>query len=876
MLDGLRARLRDLFGRRAGDAELADEMRYHLEREIDRNVAAGMPIEEAQYAAARAFGNVTIATESAREAMRWRVLEELRQDVTYALRTFRRAPAFVAGVIATIGVGLGLLGAVFTFFDAYVLRSQPVREPSSLYEMIWTSRDGSVHPLSAPEYKRFRETQPAFSETLVYAEDLARYQGRVITGQLVSANFFQMLGVAPAFGRVLLPSDNEVPGEGAVVVLSHQAWRTIFGGDSTIVGKRIELHDVTFTVVGIARESFGGLTSLPFDFWVPLAMISRIGPVREFYSASAPEGVYVVGRLKPGITAAGATATLSAWFARETRDRPSKDQSASVELIPRATPVPMTVQTVAVFFPVAIAFVLVLLTACANVANLMLARGMARQREIGIRLALGAPRARVIRQLLTESVLLALPAALAGFLLSRVVLVGAVGLMYSTVPRDYAGFLRVIALDADVVVVLFLFAAAVMAAVAFGLVPALQTTRPNIVQTSRGEFDGHFGRSRLRNALVVTQVTMSVLLLIAAGVFLSGARNTERLDPGIRTHDVVQIDLAAPLPAVALQRLRSDAVVRGIAASTSTPLDGVFQGFVVAADGRPAERAYYSVVTPEYFSLLGLRILAGRAFDDAEAADRAGVVIVSASAARRFWPDRDPIGQTLAVPPQDRAFERLARYRVARVVGVVSDAVPGAMNISPAQAIAYYPRALGTGSGFQLLLVGVGTEVNAGRAHIERLLAGVDSGNVQGMHTLDESLALQVYPFRALNWIATGLGVTALLLTIFGVSGVMAYAVAQRRKEFGIRMALGATASSLVGNVLRQSLRLAVTGVAVGVALALAVSRISAGVMYNIDAFAPAGYFAGIAIVLVACVVAAYGPSTAAARIDPVEALRAD
>ena len=861
MLTPIIVRLKALVFRRSTDADLDEELRYHLTRETERNIANGMSAADARDAARRALGNVTIAIEQARDAWRWTWLEQSRQDINYAIRTFGRAPAFAVTVIATIGLGLGLLLASFTFFNAYVLRPLAVRDPYSLYELVWRSANGRTQRFTLEQLDHLRRDLKVFDETFAYRIIQSRLRGHPSIGQSVSGNFFQMLSVPPTVGRVLVPSDGE---RGGVVVLSHHMWRTAFGGDSSVIGSRVSLDGSPFTIVGVAREGFGGLTSSPFDFWVPLVSVPK---TRE-------AGVFVVARLARGVSIHAASSYLLARMQAATADLPRLERASFAGLIARGTSIPNNPDAIALFAPIISAFVLVMLIACANVANIMLARGMARQREIGIRLALGAGRARLIRQLLTEALALAIPAGVLGFVVSRVAIWLSVNVMFSTVPEAYSGYLRVVPMHADARVLAFAMLAALAAALAFGLVPALNATRPNIVQASRGDFDTRLRPSRMRNTLVVGQVTMSVVLLICAGVLLTSARHTERLDPGVRTDGVLQIQLLPRFRARGIEALRAAPDVRHIASASSTPLDGRFTETRVIIGNRPAERVSYVVVSPEYFSVLDLPIIAGRGFTDDEARSRAAVVVISQSTAKRFWPNGDAIGQALTIPATEAEFDFLSRYHDARVIGVTRDAVPGSIAANPSTPVVYYPQPLDAAVN-QLIVRVSGSEQHA-RASIEQLLSGLDSSAVVEMHTLGESLALQVYPFRAMFWVSSVVGMIALVLTLIGVYGVISYLVEQRHKEFGIRLALGAASSSLVALVLRQSMRLAVIGVAIGVMLALGISRLFASMLFNVDTLDVAGYVGAIGLVFLACLFATYAPSRRAGRVDPIHALRQD
>lgn len=872
MLARLRIRLAALVSRRAADADIDEELRHHLQREIERNINNGMSPTDARDAARRALGNLTVVAEQARETMRWAWFEELRQDVHFAWRSFRRAPAFVATVAITIGIGLGLLVTAFTLFDAYVLRPFVVRDPAALYEVNWRSRDGSWHAFTSQQFEQLRKTNVGFASVFGYEVLDARVLDRQMIGQLVTGNYFTMLGVPPALGRTLMPDDDVSPGASPVIVLSYDTWRSTFGGDSSIIGRSMRVNGVPLRIIGVARDGFGGLSSWPFQFWAPISMREplrnwrRLGAIQKF-----SENTRVVARLAQGVSPGAAQARLEVWLRSITSDRLPLQRSQSVNLESRATSIPMTPELIGVFGPIAIAFGLVMLIACANVANMMLARGMARQREIGIRLALGAGRRRLVRQLLTESVLLALPAGLFGFVTSRAAIDLGMRAMFLTVPKAYISYIRPLVLSPDLRVATFVIGGCALAAVAFGLVPALQATRPNVVQASRGDFDTQLRPSRLRSALVVMQVTMSVLLLICAGVLLRSARRVEHLDPGMRTSDVVQLELLDAARDHTIAQLPSIPGVREIASSSAMPLDGFIPGANIELPGDSLVRTAYNIVSASYFSTLGIGLVRGRVFTDEEARARAPLTIVSEGTASRLWHGEDPLGRTITLADDQTT---LRPYHRVTVIGVVRDVVPGWIGASPHDPVIYFPDPL-TAPG-TAVLVRVAGDVDALRDRIDHVLSSADSGAVQETHTLTSSLAVQVYPFRAAHWVATAIGLIALGLTITGIHGVMAYVVAQRQREFGIRMALGASPGTLVSLVLTQAVRLAIIGFAAGAALALLASIGLASVLVGVDAFDPIGYVIGAGAVILACVGASYVPSRRAGLVDPVEALRAD
>src|SRR5438034_1628823 len=803
----------------------------------------------------------------------WRCGSSMLQDLRFALRGFRRAPAFVATVALTIALGLGLNTSVFTIFDAYALRPLAIRDPGSLFEVFFQDRRGRGKSLSWRQYQDLRAL-PISSESFAHNSAFARSERGPMLGNVVTGDAFRVLGAAPALGRTLLPEDATLPHGEPVLVLSYDAWRGKFGGDSGLVGRKIVVHGIPLTVVGVAEKRFTGVgRTVPPDFWAPVTLLSRLEGSEDLFGAKQPEALRVVLRLKPGVDERQARAALATWAANATASLPDTLRWTHVDLFSVASALPLTPETIAMFTPAVVAFGLVLLIACANVANVMLARGLARQREIGIRLALGAARVRLVRQLLTESALLAIPAAMLGYGISRVTIDGGVRLMFASVPSEFVPYLRVIPLSPDLRVFGFVLLAALASALAFGLVPALQATRPNIVQASRGDFDTAFRAGRLRGALVVVQIGVCSLLLIVTGVLLRGSVKANRLETGMRTHDVVQLDLDERARAVALRRLRTEPIVSGIGASTQSPLDGMYpaQGVRVAGDRR-IEIAGVDFVDAGFFSVVGIPILRGRAFTDDEEGRGSPVAVVSEAAARALWPGRDPIGQLLqlsAEPPRD---SRLARVRTARVIGVSRNAVSGWIGTGLGRSVVFYPASADS-TGAQIVARVTG-DASQARQRIDVDLAAVDQRAINEIHTLDDYLAVQRWPFKIFSWVAAAIGAVALTLTVIGIYGVLSYLVAQRSKEIGIRMALGASVGVVVGKVLRQCLRYAVVGIAAGSVLALGVSKLCASVLVIVDTFDPAGYAFGVMVVLAACVAAAWAPSRRAAQVNPAAMLR--
>jgi predicted permease len=653
-------------------------------------------------------------------------------------------------------------------------------------------------------------------------------------------------------------------------------WQSRFGSDSSIIGKTIRVRGHPLQVVGVAAPSFGGLGDVPLDFWAPLTMNDVLfeGDTLE---TSRGDVLSVVGRVRPDVTTRQAEAWLASWMRARQPDARGGDTPIAAAFLSRATAIPLSPEFALFFAPIAGAFVLVLLIACANVANLMLARGMARQRELGIRLSLGAARSRLVGQLLTEAVLLALPAAAAGFALSRLTIDGGVRLMFRTMSAEIVPYMRVAPLTPDARVFLFMLVGAFAAAVLFGLAPALQSTKPNVIQSTRGDFDTDFRPARLRNALVVSQVTVCVLLLICAGLLLLNVARLQRLDIGLRTAGIVRLDIDehSGVRTKVLGALRTRPDVRALAAASDPPFGRRFPSVIAGAPESNTAPTFYDFVTASYFDLLGVPIIRGRRFTLDEERSDAAVAIVSEGTARAFWPNQDPIGQTLRLTLDTLGAKgRLGTRRETRVIGVVPNVALGTI-IDPFESpVAYYPSSARVSGMALLARVSGPTERTMRRidAEVSRLTPDA----VEDIHTLDAFMAGGVYPFRAAYWVAGALGAIALVLTLTGVYGVLSYLVAQRRKELGIRVALGASPAKIVGLVMGQSIRLAATGLAVGTLLALGVSQIFAANFIKLDTFEPVAFLGALALVFLSTMVAAYVPSRRAGTVDPLEAIRAE
>jgi predicted permease len=857
-----RLRLKALLFWRRVEEELDDELRFHLAMEARKYASRGIRDEEAERLARVQFGGIEQVREECRTVRGVELVSTLAQDIRFALRGFARSPGFVLAVTGTIALALGLNSALFTLFNAYVLRPLSIRDPYSLYSLVWVDRSSRGHDLTWNEYTDFKRDNDEFSEIAGVRFLFARIEGHPMKGQLVTGNYFEMLGVGAALGRVLFPEDTAAPGREPVMVLNYSTWRDKFGSRPDIIGHKLILHGYPMEVVGVARPGFDDLSDTPRDFWAPLTMSPELEDGPDLFSTPDREGIQIVGRLKPGVTPRRADAPLEAWARRITAQKPEAARAAGVLLQSKATAIPLTMELVAAGSPLVVAFGLVLLLACANVANMMLARALARQREIGIRMSLGAARGRLIRQLMTESLLLAVPAALAGMVIGQSSLQMAMRLLYATVPHDLLEYLRTAPLPLDMRVFGFVLAAAFASAILFGLAPAIQVTRGDLMFAARGEFTSDVRPARLRSALVIGQVAVCSLLLISCGVLVRNAARIGSFDAGFGTRGITVFNIGDKLRDRVIAALQSHPEVASIAAASSTPLGGILPDTAITlSPGSAPVRSWYNKVSPEYFRMLDIPIVRGRNFSPDEAAGNLPVVILSASAAERLWPRVDPLGRVMRVDARD-----------VQVIGVARDIVTCCVLYGKDPSLVYLPSTPSAPG--NSLLVRVHGDVEIVRHDLDARVSAIAPGAILEEHPLDQYRALATYPFRAASWIGCAVAGLALLLTLSGIYGVLSFVVTQRTKEIGIRVALGATTSRVTRLVLEQSIRLAAIGLAIGLALAAGVCKLVSTEVAFLQPFDALSFAAGIALVFCATVAAAWYPSRRAAGIDPITSIR--
>ena len=862
------ARLRGVLRRRQVEAELDDELEFHLQMQARKHQAAGASAVDALACARREFGNVQLVKEDARDVRGTRAIDEIGADVRYGARGLRRSPVFSLAVILTIGLGVGLNTSVFTIFDAYVLRPFDVRDPHSLYSLQWLDRSGHMRDFTQRDLDGLTPPSAIAADVAGYRTFAARIGATPAVGDAVTPNYFRMAGVRPALGRALIPSDAYLP----VVVLGYGLWQRAFGADSNVVGRTISILGSAFRVVGVAQAGFEGFFKKPRDFWLPIATMPRPGTA-SVAPAGADDPVSALVRLAPRVSASQGKAFFASALLTSTAALPDSARFMRVFLTSRATAITPSAQAYLTFAPLIFAFGLILFLACANVANMLLARGTVRRREFATRLALGADRARLVRQLVTEAVVLALPAVAVGFAIAWLVVGLGVRALYATLPADLTAFVRLVPLHSDWRVLGFAFLVSVGAAFVFGLLPARHATRLSLVDAIRGEFGGK-ASTRMRGGLIVGQITAASLLLSIAGVLVRETARLAHTETGLRTRDAVSIEVQDRARPAVLAVLGASHTVDAIASAAALPLDMRYATAVVVAPDSTRVTILYNRVTAGYFDLLKIGLVGGRTFTSQEENVAAPSVIISESAARRLWRGGSPLGRIARFEVRAASNDPIVHYQNATVVGVVQDVVVHSIEDGRERPVFYFPQSR-EASGCCILARVRGEPSSAKRA-LDGELERAAPGSVDRIDLLDTYVTGAIYPYRVAYCIALGLGLVALGLTVIGVYGVVGYLVSQRAREIGIRIALGARTTDVLALIMSQSIRQALVGTTIGAVFAVGAVRALASNIHGMPAFDAIAFITAFSTVVVSCVIAALVPSRRAAQVDATVALRQD
>jgi len=796
-------------------------------------------------------------------------MQTLLQDLRYGARMLLKKPGFTLSGVITLALGIGANTAIFSVVNAALLRPLPY-DTSRLVavESFNPQKEASWGAASPADFWDWKEQSQAF-------EPLAAFSGRginlkeaerteVVSGALVSVNFFEAFGVRPLLGRTFVDEEGLLGGPRAVI-LSHRLWQRRFGGDPQIVGRRLKTDDGTVAVVGVMPPEF----RFPrfAEVWTPMARDS--GEMRRRSSRYFE----VVGRIKQGVSPRSAEAEMKAVAARLAEGYPKDDQNWTVRLVPWRDHLVRDSKASLLILAGAVGFVL--LIACANIANLLLARGEARRRELAIRLALGASRRRLLRQLLTESLLLALAGGAAGLLLA----VWGVEALTGLLPQLKASFQSLTELRDEIridrVALLFTLAVSLCSGLLFGLIPGWQATAPAVQgQLKEGSHSGA-ARQRLRHALVVAEIALALVLLAGAGLLVNSFVRMRRVDLGYDPHRLMTMSLLLPqehkdaFVEQVLERVATTPGVESVALMSYSTLGGLVFPFNI--EGRPLpngdERVAYSAVSPSYFRTLRARLLAGREFNDRDLPNGPGVAIINETLARQYFAGEDPVGKKIVLSYLNRRLTR-------EIVGVASNLKQDEPS-KPTWPEVLVPFAQLPWFGGTLLIRSASSDPLAVRTAVQQAIWSVDKGLPESKaETLEQMLSGQVAEPRLYTLLLGIFGVTALLLAAVGIYGVMAYSVSQRTHEIGLRMALGAQRSDVLKLVMGQGLKLASAGVMAGLLAASALTRAMQRLLYGVSAHDPLTFALIAALLTVVALAACYLPASRATKVDPMIALR--
>jgi predicted permease len=874
MLNKLRLRLRALFFKSKMEEELDEEVRFHLEREIQENIARGMSPEEARFASLRSFGGVERVKEESRNERGIRLAEEVWQDLRYGGRMLWKNPGFTLVAVITLVLGIGANTAIFSVVNAVLLRPLPYPEPERLVHFATMSQEKGLggasftHQLFAfyLDHNRIFENLAVYNPTGFNLADSGEPER--LRGANVTVDFFRVFGQQPIHGREFLPQE-DMPGKNTVAILSYGLWQRRFGGDPLIVGKSVRLNSIPTIIVGIMPPRFNFPEET--ELWVPVGL----NPGR-----SAPWYLKPIGRLKPGITQAGADAEVKeVWRDYFRQWQGTTVDQADIVVIPLIRRLVGDVQTSLLVLLCAVC--LVLLIAVANVANLLLARGAAREKEIVIRAALGASRWRVIRQLLTESLLLALIGGGLGLLLAWL----GVDLLLKLAPEDLPR-LQQIGIDGRV----FGWTACIslLSGFVFGLTPALQSSRLDLNESlkegSRSATEGA-GKRRWRNLLVISELAMAVMLLIGAGLMVNSFWRLQRVDPGVdrRQTLIMQIPMGGPRYAQAqqvnafydqlLERLKTFPGVRAAAVSNHLPPDLQPWSEVLKIEGRTDDPRETHIVcdirvSPEYFQALGAPLLRGRYFSSTDSRNATHVMLINETLARQYFPHEDPLGKRInpgSDPPD--WFE---------IVGVVGDIKYNGLEAETLPAF-YRPIAQSTWWSAFLIIKTEAIDPLSLTAAVRKEMVALDRElPVTQISTLEQRFSKSVAQPRFRTTLVALFATLALILASIGIYGVVSYSVTQRTHELGIRIALGARSRDVLMLVIHQGIILAVIGVTIGLSASLALTRLIKKLLYGVSETDPLTFIVVSLLPILVTLLACWLPARRAMKVDPIAVLRCE
>jgi predicted permease len=870
------------------EREMDNELRFHIEHYTQDLVRERVPIEEARRRAGAEFGAIEARKEECREELGLRLFDESWGDLRYAFRMLRKAPAFATVAILSLALGIGANTAIFSVVDSLLLRPLPVDDPGQLTIFDCPQKQGFTLPLfSIPDYHDLGDqTTDVFSGVFSY---LSGFDGLSINGKAerirttyVSGNFFSTLGIQPALGRFILPSEGKTPGADPVMVLSYAYWKGHFGGNPEIVGTKVSVDGDPVTIVGVAPEGFYGINALSApEAYLPLAMASYGAHSPDFMTNRATRSVFVGARLRPRKNIQQAQASLDVVARRLSQQYADTDKDLAVRVFPelRARPIPQAGSLVIVISGLFLGLTaIVLLLACVNVANLLLVRSSVREREIATRAALGASRSRLIRQLLTETVLLALAGGLTGVLFGYwgVRALGSVDL--------HANLSFHVGLDWRVLT--YALGTAILTGLVVGIVPALRVASGDLNVTLRAGGRGVVGiHQRLRSSLVVAQVAGSLMLLIIAGLFMRSLGAAQQANLGFDPSHVLNVSIEPKeigytaaqnrdFYKTLIDRVRALPGVLSASTAAAVPMGYVIKVDALQIDGyrppsgKPAPNVSYNVISPDYFQTMRIPMTRGRTFGDSDNENAQHVAIVNETMAKRLWPGRDPIGRQLTTSRDPR--------HPMQVVGIAQDSRFLGVTLS-IDAHFYVPYAqhydVNSLETLQVRTAGSPELMIPAVENVIAILApDLPVFDVENMTAALNTLS-GLLMFKIAAGLAAALGILGLTLAIVGVYGVISYAAGQRTHEIAIRMALGARSQDVLRMISAQGILIVGLGLIAGLAATLLIARII-GNFVVVSATDPLTYLIVSAILSLVAIAACYIPGRRATKVDPIVTLR--
>jgi putative ABC transport system permease protein len=867
-----------IFRRSSYEPELAGELQFHLEQEFQKNLASGMSQQEAWRQAKIAFGGIEGVKEECRELRFGSWFESAWRDILYGLRLLGKSPGFAFVAVAILSLSIGANTAIFSAVNAVLLARWPFPHPEKI---VFVSEDThsnfGLSLISVLNFEDYRRDQRTFDQLALWIAQSVNLTGQDrpdrLIGSFVTTNFFDVFSTRPSLGRLFLPGEDR-PGSPYLAVLSYAAWQTRFGSDPQILGRQITLNNESYSIVGVLSRGY----RLPFesDVFVTVQHQTSYHPDR-----STKEFV-LVGRVKQNATLAEAKADLNTIAQRLARDFPTENAGIGIVVTDFRKIVNQSVRTPLLVLLGAVA--LVLLIACANLANLLLARGLQRRGEMVLRTALGARRTRIIRQLVSEALPVALAGGLGGLLLAR----GLLPLLVRIAPTTFQDVKVVL----DGRVLLFSSLLTLLTAVLFAIAPAVQLSgtkaASGLTSGIRGTIKTDAG-AKVRAAFVICQVAMSIMLLVGASLLIRSFQKLLASDTGLSLDNLLTMEYRLPrnryTTAAAQAAFHRELALRvaevpGVVSSAivqALPFSGNWGNIHFIRDGAPSPEkgkepsAFSNLITPEYFETVGIPILRGRCFNDQDTDAAPRVAVISRALAQQYFGGQDPLGQRLQLIDSDPAVngQRLT------VVGVVGNAKQISLRDQD-EAEIYLPYSQKPGI-FGTLVLRTAIDPMSLANAVRQAVWGLDKDQpVWKIRTVQYLVQRDVENDRLLMVLMTGFGLLAMLLSALGTYGVLSNTVGQRRQEIGVRIALGADLGKVRNLVMRQGLRLVLAGIVIGGLAAVAVSRLIASVLYGVSALDFGAYGAGFVVMLVVALLASYLPARSATRVDPAVVLRCD